>query len=106
MPRVKTQGDRKPHPAILEAPGVIHAQGGLLDGHAPFSAGLDRGGHQAQLRHELEAVADAEHQVARVDEATQLIHELVAALGDPGVAPADGRGLGRPEVVTVEESAG
>ena len=59
-----------------------------------------------ELDEELEAVADAEDELSLADEAGELGEEPLVRAGDAGVEDPVGPGLGRPQVVAVEEAAG
>ena len=62
-------------------------------------------GQDAELHQQLEAVADAEHELAVGQELPEMV-EQGGAFGVPEVAPAHAGGLGRAEIVAVEEASG
>ena len=88
------------HPAVLEAGGIVVPQGCLA-----LEADAAQRGQHAQFDQQLEAVTDAEDQLALVQKFPQALQQR-RALGVFQIAPAHGRGLGRAQIVAVQKAAG
>jgi len=88
-------------PAVLESSRVIEGECRGLFVINPVQAG-----EHPQLDEKLESVADTEDQFSGGDESRKLIEEQFPAPGDGRMENPVRTGLGRTEVVAVEESAG
>ena len=87
-------------PSVLIAGGVVMAEGNL-----PLKTLPVQRGEYAELDEQLESVADSQHEAARIDEPVQAVQQRLAfRVGK--MQPALCRGLCRPEIVAIKESAG
>src|SRR6185369_17138589 len=88
-------------PAILEVAEVVVGKRHRLGQVIPVKTG-----QHAHLYHQLEAVADPQDQLAVLNETGELLHQFFTRAGHGGVFQPVGLGLGAPQVVAIQKSAG
>ena len=77
----------------------------MAEGNLPLKTLPVQRGEYAELDEQLESVADSQHEAARIDEPVQAVQQRLAfRVGK--MQPALCRGLCRPEIVAIKESAG